>query len=193
MSSDMEARMQDQIEGAQHESDIACLVQQNAELRAEVERLKQVRCAGIPRMGCDYLQQVGTLCPKCGETHTTHSLLQMKGEVERLRGMVPKWVFQPINPCIPAGSKKEFLVAVKRGGIDKRFVFTATYMDDHFLSVDDWSDPEANDDGEKPFTGWYSEQENSDGTTEYVALCLGIGDELIAWCEKPSPPEAPHD
>lgn len=39
------------------------------DLTAEVERLKQHACKGIPRTGCNYLADCDRVCNKCGKVH----------------------------------------------------------------------------------------------------------------------------
>lgn len=56
-----------------HRADV--LKKRIEDLTAEVERLKQGSCKGIPRTGCNYLADCDRVCNKCGQVHHHHQMV----------------------------------------------------------------------------------------------------------------------
>lgn len=104
----------------------------------------------------------------------------LRTENAELRGKVLPWFPAEQIPEVPLHGYDAFMVAVRRKHNDKIYVFTLLYCNEHMLLCDD---EDANDDGEKPFTGWFRNIGPED--EEYYQRYVFAPDEFVGWQGKP--------
>lgn len=107
---------------------------------------------------------------------------------EDVRGMVGWIKCSERTPSVAEGDYQYFSVCVQRGHNGKRYVFPAVYLNKYGLYSE--HDPEADEDGCLPSTGWYDVKQHYEYDNWFSPLLdAASGDELISWQSLPPAPE----
>lgn len=93
-------------------------------------------------------------------------------------------------PDIPKGTERQFIIACRRKD-GKTYVFAAQYLNEKVLNVDDdqFFDNDDEEEGRRPFSGWFTEEYHPDYDTRYTLVC-DPGEEVTHYRPLPAPPGA---
>jgi hypothetical protein len=132
-----------------------------------------------------YLQQLldGRLGDACHSPEIRAAIAHLRASPAPAAGgiTVPDgWVsVKDRLPPVAEGGVEHFIVACKRAHNGQTYVFEAAYLNQHLLD-------DAQEDCERPFTGWHDVMQHPDYDMYYQA----ISDEITHWMPKPAAPSA---